>query len=110
MLPEDCYMEMYMKSGKLTRGFFWATTDEFDERREGYTCGYFVLPMTEIIHEDDSITFKLRLLKTKDGDILNNFVKAPVDYHIRSWQEALTYYQIWTYFNSSLKEEIHFVI
>lgn len=50
---------MYMKNGKLTEGFFWATTDEFDERREGYTCGYFVLPMTEIIHEDNSITFKL---------------------------------------------------
>ncbi len=95
LVPEDCYMELYLEDGILKKGFFWGTTDEFDGVREGYECGYFVLPMTEIRHEGDSIMFKLSLIRAENGRIVNSFVKAPIDRHIRSWQEALSRYQKW---------------
>lgn len=110
LIPEDCYMELYIGDGILEKGFFWGTTDEFDTGREGYECGYFILPMTEIRHEKDSISFKLSLIKTEHGENVNNFVKAPVDKHIRSWQEALSRYQTWDYISGSFDKEIRFSI
>ncbi len=95
LVPEDSYMELYLEDGILKKGFFWGTTDEFDEVREGYKCGFFVLPMTEIRHEGDSISFKLSLIRAENGRIVDSFVKAPIDRHIRSWQEALSCYQKW---------------
>ena len=50
LIPEDSYMELYIENGILKKGFFWGTTDVFDSGREGYECGFFVLPMTEIRH------------------------------------------------------------
>lgn len=110
MVPEDCYMELYIEDGILEKGFFWGTTDEFDAGREGYECGYFVLPMTEIRHEKDSISFKLSLITTEHGEIENSFVKAPVDRHIRSWQEALSRYQPWNNISGDFDTGIRFSI
>lgn len=109
-IPEDCYMELYIDDGILEKGFFWGTTDEFYTGREGYECGYFILPMTEIQHEKDSISFKLSLIKTEHGENVNCFVKAPVDRHIRSWQEALSRYQTWDYISGGSDKEIRFSI
>ncbi len=95
LVPEDSHMELYIEDGIVKKGFFWGTTDEFDEVREGYGCGFFVLPMTEIRHEGDSISFKLSLIRAKNGRIVDSFVKAPIDRHIRSWQKALSCYQKW---------------
>ena len=36
LLPEDSYMELYFEKGKLQKGYFWGTSDEFDKVREGY--------------------------------------------------------------------------
>lgn len=101
-IPEDCYMELYFMDGILKKGFFWGTTDEFDRGREGYECGYFVLPMTEIRQDKDSVSFKLNPIRTKHGEYGSCFVKAPVDLHIRSWQEALSRYQRWDYISGGL--------
>lgn len=102
MIPEDCYMELHIADGNLEKGLFWGTTDEFDNGREGYPCGFFVLPMTEIQYDGDSVLFKLCLIKTEHGEDVNCFVKAPIDRHIRSWQEALYRYQAWDYITGNI--------
>lgn len=104
LIPEDCYMELYFVDSKLEKGFFWGTTDEFDRGREGYECGYFVLPMTEIKQGRDSVSFKLCPFQTEHGEHVPPFVKAPVDCHIRSWQEALLRYQTWDYISGGAFE------
>lgn len=105
LIPEDSYMELYIENGILKKGFYWGTTDEFDSGREGYECGFFVLPMTEIRHEKDSILFKLSPIRTDKGETVNCFVKAPVDRHIRSWQEAMSRYQTWDNITGGLFEK-----
>lgn len=110
MLPEDCYMELYLENGILKKGFFWGTTDEFERAREGYECGYFVMPMTDIKQGKDSISFSLNIVTTSSGEKVNTFVKAPVDRHIRSWQEAMSRYQTWEPFTDWMEDEIQMSI
>lgn len=110
LIPDDSYMELYLEDGIVRKGIFWGTSDEFDDAREGYECGFFVLPLTKIQHGNDSITFHLTLTKTKDGKVLNSFVMAPVDLHIRSWKEAISRYKQWPPFNAFMKPEIKFSI
>ena len=105
LIPEDSYMELYIENGILKKGFYWGTTDEFDRGREGYECGFFVLPMTEIRHEKDSILFKLSPIRTDKGETENCFVKTPVGRHIRSWQEAMSRYQTWDNITGGLFEK-----
>lgn len=94
LLPEDSYMELYFENGRLRKGYFWGTSDEFDRVREGYKCGYFVLPMTQIKQTTDSISFVLDA-RRKDKKRFNCFFMAPVDWRIRTWQEAKEFYQPW---------------
>ena len=78
LLPEDCYMELYLENGILKNGYFWGTTDEFEQAREGYECGYFVMPMTDIKQDKDSISFRLDIVTTSSGEKVNTFVKDPL--------------------------------
>lgn len=62
-------------------------------------------------HEKDSILFNLSLIKTEHGENINSFVKAPVDRHIRSWQESLSRYQTWDYISGGVfDKDIQFSI
>ena len=110
LLPEDSYMELYLENGKLKKGYFWGTTDEFEQAREGYECGYFVMPMTDIRQGKDSISFRLDIVTTSSGEKVNTFVKAPIDRHIRSWQEAVSRYQTWEPFTDRMEDEIQMSI
>ena len=65
LLPEDCYMELYLENGILKKGYFWGTTDEFEQAREGYECGYFVMPMTDIKQDKDSPLTAISVLGRK---------------------------------------------
>lgn len=94
LLPEDSYMELCFDKGILQKGYFWGTSDEFDNVREGYACGYFVLPMTQIKQTPDSIVFVLDA-RTKDKKRFNCFFMAPVDRRVRTWKEAKELYQPW---------------
>ena len=110
LLPEDCYIELYLENGILKKGYFWGTSDEFEHTREGYECGYFVLPMTDIKQNNDSISFRLDIVKTSKGEKINTFVKAPIDTHIRSWQEAMSRYQMWEPYTDQMEDEIQMSI
>ena len=110
LLPEDCYMELYLENGILKKGYFWGTTDEFEQAREGYERGYFVMPMTDIKQDKDSISFRLDIVTTSSGEKVNTFVKAPIDRHIRSWQEAMSRYQTWEPFTDRMEDEIQMSI
>lgn len=110
LIPEDCYMELYLENGILKKGYFWGTTDEFEQAREGYECGYFVMPMTDIRQDKDSISFHLDIVTTSSGEKVNTFVKAPIDRHIRSWQEAMSRYQTWEPFTDRMEDEIQMSI
>ena len=110
LLPEDCYMELYLENGILKKGYFWGTTDEFEQAREGYEGGYFVMPMTDIKLDKDSISFRLDIVTTSSGEKVNSFVKAPIDRHIRSWQEAMSRYQTWEPFTDRMEDEIQMSI
>ncbi len=110
LLPEDCYMELYLENSKLNTGYFWGTTEEIEQDREAYECGSFVMPMTDIKQDKDSISFRLDIVTTSSGEKVNTFVKAPIDRHIRSWQEAMSRYQTWEPFTDRMEDEIQMSI
>lgn len=94
-LPQDCYMEFYLENGVLKKGFYWGTSDEFEDVREGYRCGFFVLPMEDIKCGKDSVSFRLKPFSSDGYHSDSTFVKAPVNLHVRSREKALSLYQLW---------------
>lgn len=110
MMPEDSYMELHMRDGVLTGGMFWGTTDMMDDAREGYLCGFFVLPMTDIIYGSDSISFSLKVPKDKRGELTNVFTNAPVDLDIRRWEEAIDLYGPWESFTPTFNDSVRLSI
>lgn len=86
---EDCYLKLYLEDGRVMKGLFWGTTDEFTDAREGFVCGFFVLPISQIRQKEDSLFFTLDARKEKF------FTKAiPLD--ITKSQEAIKKkFQLW---------------
>jgi hypothetical protein len=68
------------------------------------------MPMTDIKQDKDSISFRLDIVTTSSGEKVNTFVKAPIDRHIRSWQEAMSRYQTWEPFTDRMEDEIQMSI
>jgi len=62
--------------------FYYGTSDEFDEAREGYLPGFFISPMDNLQISGDTIKF---ILKTDNSD----FLTKPVDLTIQSTKEAI---------------------
>ena len=54
---EDNYLKLNYEKGCLLDGLFCATSDEIDEAREGYPCGFFALPLNHIACKGDTIYF-----------------------------------------------------
>ena len=50
---EEPIMELSYKDGKIVKGYFWGTSDEADDVREGFYPGYFVREMEQIYHKAD---------------------------------------------------------
>ena len=88
-------MEFYLENGILKKGFYWGTSDEFEDVREGYRCGFFVLPMEDIKCGKDSVSFRLKPFSSDGYHSDSTFVKAPVNLHVRSREKALSLYQLW---------------
>ncbi|MDR1738027.1 MAG: hypothetical protein LBR66_04310 [Candidatus Symbiothrix sp.] len=78
---ENNYIFLEIENDSL-KGYYYGTTDEFDEVREGYPCGFFVLPMDSLQIKNDSISFVLQPTN-------NDFLVQPIARSIRSTEEAL---------------------
>lgn len=78
---EEPIMELSYKDGKIVKGYFWGTSDEADDVREGFYPGYFVREMEQIYHKADSMAFVLDTRKTK-------FFSGPIGVDIHSAEEA----------------------
>ncbi|MDR2910474.1 MAG: hypothetical protein LBV47_03790 [Bacteroidales bacterium] len=77
----DQYIILTEVNGK-TAGFYYGTSDEFDEAREGYLPAFFVLPMNQLKINADTIEF---VLTVENSDYLTR----PVDLGITSTLEAM---------------------
>jgi len=93
---ENQYIVLSEKNGK-TSGFYYGTSDEFDSAREGYECGFFVVPMNQLKIDNGTIKF---VLNVKNDDMLTK----PVDLKITSTQEAKKAgYESWAYFGRQMR-------
>lgn len=75
-------LELSYKDGQVAGGYFWGTSDEFSEAREGYYPGFFVLPMEHIQHHGNGFSFVLDSRKT-------HFLSGPVKVTIHSTADAI---------------------
>lgn len=78
---ESNIIELKYKDGKITDGYFWGTSDEFCDAREGYYPGFAVWPMKEIQVNDNTLTF----LIDSRGE---TYSSGPVSVEIHSMAEA----------------------
>jgi hypothetical protein len=94
-IDEDIYIVL-KRSGNQFKGYYYGTTDEFVDVREGYYPGYFVLPMDSLRINEDSIYFVL-MPQTKD------FFTQPISKDIFSTKDALSkgyyHWDNYDYFN-----------
>ena len=80
-LSENHYIVLSEKDGK-TSGFYYGTSDDFDEAREGYDASFFVAPMNQLKINGNKIEF---VLNVTEKDMLTK----PVDLKITSTKKAL---------------------
>ncbi|MCM1347458.1 MAG: hypothetical protein NC206_10300 [Bacteroides sp.] len=78
---DDNIIEIRYDGDSVVEGYFWGTSDEFDEAREGYYPGFIVLPMKELKIRTDSIFFAL---DSRGKDYFSNYI----DVSIHSCEEA----------------------
>ncbi len=80
-LIENQYI-ILIKSKDGYSGWYYGTSDEFDEAREGYLPAFFVTEMLNLKISNDTITFKLAIT---DNDLLTESVTLK----LRSTEEAI---------------------
>jgi hypothetical protein len=80
-LIENHFIVLTMDGSKLA-GFYYGTSDEFDEAREGYLPSFFVAKMEDLKIISDSISFTLNV---KNSDLLTQ----AIDLKYKSTYEAL---------------------
>ena len=86
---EDNIIEFSYKNGEIVDGYFWGTSDEFRDAREGFYPGFFVLRLEQISNKKDSIVFTLDSRKTQ-------YLSGPVNIRHHSSDEALKHgYHHW---------------
>lgn len=80
-LCEDQFLVLEKSGEGYVTGYYYGTTDEFDEAREGYLPGFFVAKMDSLVIKNDSISFVIRVSN-------NDFFTKPIPKIIRTSQEA----------------------
>lgn len=87
--PDETNYIVISKTDNKYTGIFYATSDEFDENREGYAPGFFVTNMNKLEIIVDSIKFTINV---EPGEI----VSKPVNLNIKTCSEALKNgYKVW---------------
>lgn len=77
---------------------FWGTTDEFDEAREGYLPGFFVLNGEDLVQKGDTLSFTLSIKGKKvfekpvpvtclSGDFVKGIPVSTNSYHFTKFLE-----------------------
>ena len=74
---EDNYLKLDFTKGLLQDGLFCATSDEIDETREGYPCGFFVLPLNNIEYKGDTIYFTIDIPSDENCFFKKPFLISP---------------------------------
>ena len=71
-----------MLDGNKLTGYYYGTSDEFDEAREGYLPAFFVKKIDNLEIMGDSIRFTLNVNNS-------DFLTQPVDLKYKSTEDAL---------------------
>ena len=100
-LLEDHYIRIEMLEDELV-GYYYGTTDDFDEAREGYQTGFFVTDMKDLAIDGNAISFSLQLFSkdiftypvalkyTNSAEISKGENKSWINASIFSQQEGLS--------------------
>jgi hypothetical protein len=81
-LIENHYINLSISNNGI-KGYYYGTSDEFDEAREGYLPAFFVSKMDNLIIKNDTIKFKL----TVDN---SDFLTQTVDLKYKTTNDALS--------------------
>ena len=99
---ESNIIELKYKDGKITDGYFWGTSDEFCNAREGYYPGFAVWPMKEIQMNDNILTF----LIDSRGE---TYSSGPISVEIHSMAEAFEEgYHPWMQESRFFQDTVHY--
>lgn len=66
-LIENHYLEFIRTNGKID-GYYYGTSDDFDEAREGYLPGFFSARMKDLVVQGPNISFEVEV---KDADLFS---------------------------------------
>lgn len=66
-LIENHYLEFISTNGKIG-GYYYGTSDDFDEAREGYLPGFFSARMKNLVVQGPNISFEVEV---KDADFFS---------------------------------------
>lgn len=87
---EDHYM-LIEKGSEGLKGFYYGTTDDFDEAREGYLPGFFMTDMENISLNNDTISFTLSVL---EDDLYQSPIRPGIkslsDVQSAKWENGLS--------------------
>jgi hypothetical protein len=100
---QNNYIVLKKENDKII-GFYYGTTDEFDEAREGYLPAFFVASMNKLEINKNTITF---VLNVNNSD----FLTKPINLEITSTQKAIELgYKNWeNFFSAKSKRYIGFI-
>lgn len=69
---DDNIIKFIYKDGIIISGYFWGTSDEFCESREGFHPGFFMLPIKDIKQDSNKLSFSIDSRNTP-------FFNKPID-------------------------------
>lgn len=96
----DMYEDQYLvieqdENGKLS-GYYYGTTDDFDDVREGYRVGFFVSKVEDLVANEHVVEFKVNVNTA-------NAFSSPVPLTARSLYEAAAILKPWTVYGAVAK-------
>ena len=92
-LIENHFIVFSIMDSKLT-GYYYGTSDEFDDAREGYLPAFFVAKMDNLEIKGDSIKFTLKVdnsdFLTRAIDLKYKSTKGAINVGYKNWGNKIT--------------------